>query len=268
MSVRVCVSGATGWTGRAVAAAVIEAPDLELVSAVSRSAAGSDLGAAWGQDTIGVPVHGRLAEALDDVDVVVDYTSHETIRAHTIQAIEHGVHVVVGSSGLSARDLEEIDEVARMARVGVFAGGNFSLGATVLTQAALLAAQYLRTWEIVDYASQNKPDAPSGTARELAERLAEHGPPTVDRPVADTGGHVEARGATVAGTQVHSLRLPSYELATEVIFGGADERLVIRHESGHSAEKFVAGTLHAIRSVPGVIGVVRGLDPDALAQQA
>lgn len=265
MTVRVCVAGATGWTGRAVAAAILVAPDLELTSAVSRSAAGTDLGAAWGENVVGVPVYGTVAEALAGVDVLVDYTSHEAVRAHSMTAVEHGVHVVVGSSGLGAADYAELDEAARRAGVGVFAGGNFSLTATLALEAALMAAAYLRSWEIVDYASERKPDAPSGTARELAERLAEHGPPS-HGSVAGTEGEVEARGTTVAGTQIHSVRLPSYELSTEVIFGGPDERLVIRHESGPGAEKFVAGTLQAVRTAPQVTGVVRGLDLDALVR--
>src|SRR6266536_3936054 len=78
--ISVCVAGATGWTGRAVAHAVREADDLRLGAAVSRSAAGLDLGTAWGGAPIGVAVHGAVAEALDGVDVLVDYTSHEAVR--------------------------------------------------------------------------------------------------------------------------------------------------------------------------------------------
>src|SRR4051812_46910029 len=92
----VCLAGATGWTGRALARGVLDAPDLRLASAVSRSAAGTDLGLALGGDACGVPVHATVAEALDGVDVLVDYTSATAVRAHTLAAVERGVPVVVG----------------------------------------------------------------------------------------------------------------------------------------------------------------------------
>ncbi len=257
--INVCIAGATGWTGRAVAAAVMDSADLELRSAVARSAAGSDLGRAWGEAGNGVPVYGTVAEALDGCDVLVDYTSYASIREHTLIAIDRGVHVVVGSSGLSKEELAEIDSRAKDSGVGVFAAGNFSITATLMQMAALAVAPHLPSWEIIDYASATKPDSPSGTSRELAEGLAEIKRPYVARPIAETGGIVEARGATVAGTQIHSVRLPGYELATEVVFGLPHERLIIRHESGHDASQFVDGTLLAIRKVVETVGVVRGL---------
>ena len=99
MPLTVCVAGATGWTGRAVAEAILEADELELRSAVSRSAAGQDLGHAWGGQPNEVPVFERVSEALDGVRVLVDYTSAKSVRGNTLAAIEAGVSVVVGSSG-------------------------------------------------------------------------------------------------------------------------------------------------------------------------
>jgi 4-hydroxy-tetrahydrodipicolinate reductase len=125
---------------------------------------------------------------------------------------------------------------------------------------ALLAARHLPQWEIVDYASAGKPDAPSGTARECAERLAEVRRPEVERPVDEVSGLREARGATVAGTQVHSVRLPSFVVSTEVVFALPGERLSLRHDAGESPEPYVAGTLLAARRAPSLVGLVRGLD--------
>lgn len=260
VTLSVCVAGATGWIGRPVAEAVLAAEDLELCSVVSRAAAGGDLGQAWGGEPNGVPVLGRVGDALDGVDVLVDYTSHDAVRDNTLTAIEHGVAVVVGASGLSAQDFGDIDAVARDAAVGVVAAGNFSLTAALAQAAALLAARHLPSWEIIDYASAAKQDAPSGTARELAERLADVAAPRVEVSVDQTAGHVEARGATVAGTQVHSLRLPSFVVSTEIVFALPDERLVIRHDAGSTATPYVAGTLLAVRRVTDLIGLVRGLD--------
>jgi len=143
---RVAVAGATGWTGRAVAEAVLGAPDLQLVGAV-RSAADQDLGVAWGGDPVGVTVATDVEEAL---------------------------------------------------------GGG------------------LRGDRPGDYASAAKADAPSGTACELAERLGETAPAQpADVAVADTSGLREARGAAVAGAQLHSVRLPSFVVSTEVVFAAS-----------------------------------------------
>jgi 4-hydroxy-tetrahydrodipicolinate reductase len=256
----VCIAGATGWAGRALVSGVLAAPDLELVSAVGRSAAGRDLGEALGGETLGVPVHASVGEALEGVDVLVDYTSATAVKANVLAAIEAGVAVVIGTSGLTADDFAEIDAAARERSIGVVASGNFSLTAAMCQAAALLAARHLPQWEVIDYASATKPDVPSGTARELAERLGEIRRPELGHPIADLHGPQEARGASVGGAQVHSVRLPSFVVSTEVVFGLPDERLTIRHDAGGTPEPYVAGTLIAVRQAPSLIGVTRGLD--------
>ncbi len=258
--INVCIAGATGWAGRALALGVLEADDLELRSAVARSAAGQDLGLVLGGEPIGMPVNGSVEEALDGVDVLIEYTSHATVLGHTLAAIKRGVSVVIGSSGPSAADFETIDAAAREHGVGVISSGNFSLTAAMAQAAAMLVARFLPQAEIIDYASATKPDAPSGTSRELAERLAGVRTPVVGRQLSETDGLREARGAWVDGVPVHSVRLPSFSVSTEVIFGLPDERLSIRHDAGLSAAPYVSGTLLAVRLVGGRIGLTRGLD--------
>ena len=245
--IRVCVAGVTGWTGRAVADAVDAATDLELVSGVSRSDPAS---------------FSSVAEALDAVpaDVLVDYTHASVVKENVLGAIERGVGAVVGSSGMSADDYAEVDGRAKERRVGVVAAGNFSLTAALLLRFAVEAARQLEAWEVIDYASAGKEDAPSGTSRELAERLASVRAPSLTVPIEETVGRREARGATVAGSQLHSLRLPSFTVSTEVVFAADGERLSIRHDAGESPAPYVAGTLLAIRGVPGRVGLLRGLD--------
>ncbi len=260
-----CIAGATGWTGRALVQPVLAAPDLRLGSAVSRSAAGRDLGEALGGPASGVPVHASVREALEGIDVLVDYTSATAVKENTLAAIEAGAAVVIGTSGLTAADFGEIDSAARERSVGVVASGNFSLTAAMCQAAALLAARHLPQWEVIDYASATKPDVPSGTARELAERLGEVRRPELGHPIEDLHGPREARGADVGGTRVHSVRLPSFVVSTEVVFGLPDERLSIRHDAGGSPEPYVAGTLIAVRKAPGLVGLTRGLDTLLLA---
>jgi 4-hydroxy-tetrahydrodipicolinate reductase len=245
--IRVCVAGVTGWTGRAVADAVEAATDLELVAGVSRSDPGS---------------FSSVAQALDAVpaEVLVDYTHATVVKENVLAALERGVGVVVGSSGMSAADYAEIDTLAREHGVGVIAAGNFSLTAALLLRFAAAAARHLEAWEVIDYAGAAKPDAPSGTARELAERLETVRRPALRVPLDEVHGAREARGAAVAGTQVHSLRLPSFTVSTEVVFAAEGERLSIRHDAGESPAPYVAGTLLAIRRVPERVGLTRGLD--------
>jgi 4-hydroxy-tetrahydrodipicolinate reductase len=137
-SLSVCIAGATGWTGRALVPAVRDASDLTLGSAVSRSAAGRDLGEALGGERLGVPVYGTVAEALDGIDVLIDYTHATAVKANVLAAVEAGVAVVIGSSGLTAADFDEIVVAARERSVGVVASGNFSLTAAMCQAAALL----------------------------------------------------------------------------------------------------------------------------------
>jgi 4-hydroxy-tetrahydrodipicolinate reductase len=223
------------------------AEDLVLVAGVARSDPAS---------------YSSVAEALEaePADVLVDYTSAAAVKDNVLAALDRRVAVVVGSSGLSAADYEEIEERARAHEVGVIAAGNFSVTAALLLRFATEAARHVRSWEVIDYASLGKPDAPSGTARELAERLDAVGSPAVAVPVEETLGAREARGATVGASQVHSLRLPSFSVSTEIVFGGEDERLSIRHDAGSTPAPYVAGTLLAIRAVPGRVGLTRGLD--------
>ncbi len=243
---RVLVAGATGKTGGPLTRAIADAPDLELAGGVARS--GAD--------------HASVEEALARVraDVFVDYTSAATVRAHVDAALAAGLHVVVGSSGLTAADYAELDRAARAAGRAVVAAGNWSLLAATLLHAATVAAEHVGHWEVVDYGYVGKADAPSGTARELAERLSQVHAPEPATHDHDLIGPPEARGATVDGTRVHSVRLPGYTLSTEVVLATPDERLVIRHEAGASAEPYIAGTLLAIRRAPSLTGVHRGLD--------
>ncbi len=264
MTIRVVVAGATGWTGKALVAAVLKSNDLELAGAVARSAAGKDAGGAIGLAHCGVTVSATLAEALAvPSDVVVDYTDAHVVKDHVLTALRAGRHVVVGTAGLTADDYRELDEVARANRRGLFAAGNFSITATLMKRFALQAARYVPDVEIINYVPGGRPDTPSGTARELAEALAEIERHPTALPAAKVSGASEARGANIGegvGVQVHSVHLPSYVLACEAIFGALDERLVIRHDAGASAAPYVAGTLLAVRRVGEQVGLRRGLD--------
>jgi 4-hydroxy-tetrahydrodipicolinate reductase len=177
-----------------------------------------------------------------------------------LSALKGGAHVVVGTSGLRDEDYQEIAEAAKEAQRGVLAVGNFALTAVLLQKFAEIAARYIPHWEIIDYAHSDKRDAPSGTALQLANCLSQVRESQLDVALDNMQGPKESRGVRLQGSQVHSVRLPGYVISVDVIFGMPDQKLILRHESGTSAEPYVNGALIAIRNVSTLVGLHRGLD--------
>jgi len=198
MTIRVIVAGVTGWTGSAIAKGVLDAADMTLVGAVARNAAGQDIGTMLGRDAVGIAVSASLGEALNaPCDVVIDYTKPHVVKGHALEALDRDVDVVIGTSGLTADDFAEIEAKAIARNRGVFASGNFSITAALMTRFALMAAKHVADVEVIDYASAKKPDTPSGTGRELAERLSAIRLPSNAKPVNELSGARETRGATI-----------------------------------------------------------------------
>lgn len=261
MGISICLAGATGWAGSELARGIAAADDLSLISGVSRTHAGQGLGDVLGVSNLACPLYASAAEALAaPCDVFVEYTNPSVAKGNIMAALEHGAHVVVGTSGLTEPDFADIKVAADQNKLGVLACGNFALTVVLLQRFAEMAARHIPNWEILDYASDEKVDAPSGTARELAARLATVGTPEPTVPLEQTVGDRRARGATMAGSQVHSVRLPGFVIGAEIVFGMDDQRLTIRHEAGSSARPYVDGALLAIRKVSTLVGLHRGLD--------
>jgi 4-hydroxy-tetrahydrodipicolinate reductase len=258
---RVCVAGATGWAGSELSKAISKTMDMELVAAFSRNHAGKMLGEVLDIEGLNTPIFGTVEKALNtQPDVFVEYTKPDVAKIHILSALKSGAHVVVGTSGLTNEDYVEIDGVAKEVNRGVLAVGNFALTVVLLQKFAEMAAKYIPHWEIIDYAHAEKRDVPSGTARELANRLSKIREAELDVPPEKIEGPIETRGARLQGTQVHSVRLPGYIISIDAIFGMPDQKLILRHESGTSAEPYVNGALLAIREVGNLVGLHRGLD--------
>ncbi len=261
MVIKVCLAGATGWAGSELARSIGRTADLVLVAAVSRKHAGHTLAQVLREPRLDCPVYASAADALvNPCDVFVEYTKPDCAKANILTALERGAHVVVGTSGLTDGDFADIDVEAQQRQRGVLACGNFALTVVLLQKFAEAAAKLIPQWEIIDYAHGDKIDAPSGTARELAARLFKVRRPEPSVPVDQTVGPREARGATLSGSHIHSVRLPGYVISAEIIFGMPDQRLTIRHDSGSSAHPYVDGALLAIHKVASLVGVHRGLD--------
>ncbi len=257
---KVCLAGATGGVGRHLAAAILDDGEMTLLSAIARRATGQDIGTVLGRAACGVLVSDDLEAAFGQgPDVLIDYTHPSVIFDHVMAAIRHGVGVVIGTSGLTGKQFEAIDDAARAADIGI-ATGNFSITAAMMQHFALMAARHVPQWEVLEYNKPGKPDAPSGTATDLAEQLSGVRRPEVEIPIGETFGYPEARGANVDGTQVHAVRLPGFGSVCEAVFGLAGERLTIRHDSLGDDSIFVFGTLLAARRVQETKGLVRGLN--------
>jgi 4-hydroxy-tetrahydrodipicolinate reductase len=241
MTVKVGVLGARGKMGSQACAAIEAADDLELVAGVD---VGDD------------------REPLAGADVAVDFTSPGAVMGNLSWCIEHGVSVVVGTSGFTDERLRDVTQaLAPASGVGVLVVPNFSVGAVLMMRFAAEAARFYESVEIVELHHPTKADAPSGTARRTAELIA------AARAAADAGdipdATVEAlegaRGATVAGIAVHSVRARGLVAHQEIIFGNVGETLTIRHDS-LDRESFMPGVLAAIRAMPGRVGLTVGLD--------
>ena len=257
MTLRVAVFGAVGRMGSTVCGAVVGDPDLQLVAAVDPHHAGLDL-----RPVTGVDADLRIlpaAEALDgdDIDVAVDFTAAAAARENLRWCAEHGVHAVVGTTGLSAEDLDRLR--GDFSASNCLVAPNFAIGAVMMMRLAELAAPWFSSVEVIELHHDAKVDAPSGTSLLLAERLGaasqEWGPdPTTSEVLSGARG---ARGPV--GIPIHSLRLRGMVAHHEVIFGTTGQTLTIRHDS-YDRSSFMPGVLLAVKAVAEHPGVTVGLD--------
>ena len=269
---RVGVVGAGGRMGREVCRTVVQRPGLELAAAVDPGYAGSsvtDLIGTSGAAAEVVTVTGDVASlAPSDVDVVVDFTHLETSKATLAHCAATGIHAVVGTTGFTESDLDEL--------AGLFAPGsggaancivaaNFAIGAVLMMRFAALAAPWFDSAEIIELHHEAKRDAPSGTSLRTAEGMA------AARLSAGKAGFLPdatstvvvegARGGTgPGGIRMHSIRLPGLVAHQEVLFGSAGQGLTIRHDS-YDRASFMEGVVLAVESVADRPGLTLGIEP-------
>jgi 4-hydroxy-tetrahydrodipicolinate reductase len=234
--IRAGVVGATGKMGREVCRAIHEDPDVELVAAISRSAAGRPVAELMGLEGSSVITADRL-EALSEAgtQVAVDFTGPSSTGEHVDWYVGHGMHAVVGTTGF------EIDPAwGSQDRVGVIVAANFAIGAVLMMRFAREAARLLPDAEIVELHPPTKRDAPSGTAKATALAIE------------------ETRGGDRGPVPIHSVRLPGLVAHQEVVFGGPGQTLTIRHDTSDRSA-FMPGVLLAIKAAAGRPGLTVGL---------
>ena len=258
--IKVAVNGILGRMGSTVLGAVTDEPGMVPVGGADLAAsAGTSIPLPDGSGS--VPAFNNLSDLLEsvEVDVVVDFTNGEAAAEAMRAAIENGVRVVSGSTGVSAEDLEHARALSEERGVGVISASNFALGAVLLGHLAGIASQYFEYADLLESHHEAKVDAPSGTALSIAESMArgKGGPFTSSDTEKETLAGV--RGGTFSGINVHSARMQGRVARHEVVFGAQGQTLTMIHDSIDRGS-FMPGVITAVRHVMTLDSMVVGLD--------
>lgn len=256
--IRVGVFGAGGRMGSAVCRAVVNEPDLQLVAAVDPLHAGIDLRGVTGADLRGLQVSPDVESlARAEAQVAVDFTHIDAARTNLAWCAANGIHAVVGTSGFTPADYEEL--ATRFTRSNCFVAPNFAIGAVLMMRFAELAAPYFETAEIIELHHDQKVDAPSGTAMHTAERMASRSSEWGEDPTTKQVVDGSRGGAAAGGIRIHSVRLRGLVAHQEVLMGTTGQSLSIRHDS-YDRASFMPGVVLAVKAVASHPGVTVGLD--------
>jgi len=257
--IRVLVVGASGRMGREVVRAVTQAEDMIVAAAVDHCKGGEDAGQVAGIGPLGIVISESLSDAIaqSSPDVVVDFTLPTAVLGNVRTAVRAGVACVVGTTGLTEKDISELRGLCEERKQSVLIVPNFAIGAVLMMQFAAQASRHFDSSEIVELHHAGKADAPSGTALRTAEMMASSAGSQFAGK--DSSDGRSSRGQAEGAIHIHSVRLPGLIAHQEVIFGGWGETLTIRHDST-SRECFMPGVLLAIRKVRGVRGLSVGLE--------
>ncbi len=256
--IRVAVRGALGRMGQAVVSALPREAEMQLVGAVELQAAKDYL--PLPDDSGTVPLSADLEYILTTCqpDVLVDFTTAQAAMSAVRQATKQGVNLVIGTTGLTADELGDIDRLSTAHRVGAVVAPNFALGAVLMIHLARVAARYFDYAEIIERHHHLKIDSPSGTALATARAMAEaRGKPFCHPP--QQGKTLHSRGEEVEGVSIHSVRLPGLMAHQEVLLGGPGQTLGIRHDT-INRECYMPGVMLAIKEVVKRQGLIYGLD--------
>ena len=257
-AIRVLVIGAAGRMGREVIKAVVSQSDMSVVAAVDQMGMGSDAGALAGIEPLGVAISESLPDALSGAkpDVAVDFSLPAAVMANARTIVAAKVAAVIGATGLTDENLTELAGICDQHRTPAFYTPNFAIGAVLMMQFAAEAARHMDAVEIIELHHAGKLDSPSATAARTARLMANAPDSKVSNPSAD---HGPARGTTIEGIPVHSVRLPGLVAHQEVIFGGLGQTLTIRHDS-IGRESFMPGVLLVVRKIKALTGLTVGLE--------
>lgn len=243
--------------GQEVVNALCHEPEMQPVGAVELEASQDYLNLPDGSGTIPFSSDLESVLRLTKPEVMVDFTTARAAMPAVRTAAKHGVNLVIGTTGLTAGETDEIDRLATAYKVGAVVAPNFALGAVLMIHLARIAAKYLDYAEIMELHHPQKLDAPSGTALSTARAmLAAKGKPFSQPPQGETS---TSRGQQFGGIAIHSMRLPGLLAHQEVLLGGPGQTLSIRHDT-ISRQCYMPGVMLAIKEVVKRQGLIYGLD--------
>ena len=244
--INIAVCGANGKMGQEVIKAVKAADDMTLVARID----------------INNGEFATIKDAKDSVniDILVDFTQPKSIYENALYCLNNGINIVIGTTGLSDNQLEELKKLSKETNTGCFVAPNFSTGAVLMMKFAQIAAKYFNNAEIIELHHNQKKDAPSGTAVKTAALMAEANENFALGNCEETETIEGARGAnSYNNIHIHSVRMPGFMASQEVIFGSNGQTLKIRHDSS-DRECYMPGVLLAIRYIAEHKDFVYGLD--------
>jgi len=257
--IKVIVHGAAGNVGREVMRALCSDADLKAVGAVDLKADRENLLLPDGTGEIPYSADLNSVISRTNPDVMVDFSIHEASMSAARIAGGHGVNLVIGTTGLSDDDVDEIDKLCKQKGIGAVVASNFSIGAVLMMHMARLASRHFDYAEIIEKHHEKKADAPSGTALTTAKLMADVRGKPFRYPELKRETLKGTRGGQIEGISVHSVRLPGFLAHQEVILGALGQTLSIRHDT-ISREAFMPGVVMAIKHVVKNKGLVHGLD--------
>ena len=260
--IKVLVIGACGKMGREVVKAVCSQENMSLVGAVDLVNEGIDVGTIVLNKEIGVKVQSDLEQAVKILqpDVAIDFTQPSVIYNNAKILLNSGVRPVIGTTGLTDEQLDELKKLSEEKRVSTLIAPNFTIGAVLMMMFAKKAAQYFNNAEIIELHHNQKKDAPSGTAVKTAQLMAQENENFAKNNCAETELIKGSRGgASYSNIHIHSVRMPGYIASQEVLFGAAGQIMTIRHDS-MDRECYMSGVLLAVNHVMKNAGFVYGLD--------
>ncbi len=240
--IKVIINGASGKMGQSTVKAIHNDPAFELIAECNREN----------------PLEKALS--ISKPDVVIDFTHPSVVKQNVEMVVHAGIHAVVGTTGLSSADLEELRSLAAQHHVAVLVIPNFAIGAVLMMKFAAEAAKHMARVEIIEYHHDQKADAPSGTAIKTAQLIADAAPSVNEIPLVEKELITGARGGASHRIPIHSVRLPGFVASQEVILGGVGQTLIIRHDTV-SRESFMQGVVLCVKRAAEFSGkLVYGLE--------
>ncbi|HYK71947.1 MAG TPA: 4-hydroxy-tetrahydrodipicolinate reductase [Pseudoneobacillus sp.] len=259
--IKIVVAGPRGRMGKEAVKMVSETSHFDLIAVIDHKNNGMRLSEIDGFNGIDVPIYSNLELCFQNhqADVLIDLTTPEVGMYHARTALNYGIRPVVGTTGFSKEDLQELQDLCDEKNLGCIIAPNFAIGAILMMKFSQMAAKYFQDVEIIELHHDQKLDAPSGTAVKTAQMIS-------DVRTAKKQGHPEeketingARGANIDGMHIHSVRLPGLIAHQQVMFGADGQSLSIRHDS-YNRTSFMSGVKVAVESIMKINTFVYGLE--------